>query len=596
MDCTQLSSYRGDPALLFSACCPGQPTPQPAPASAAISSCPAIGNVTAGVKRLSEQTVTCTYAPSPLWAAQRVPEESAAREQVCAFLSAAVSGTPRGSRALVHLSGESAEAPAFLARWRDFAGQEGLGALASPPESDADCEAAMESLRPAYAEFLTARMRAEAGRLLPALGDEERQAGKLYRDHDAWAGDWAGQVGLWQARLSSELEDKASALKSARAVALASCFPVEPPGAPRLGHVGAFGRTMGELLTSGLDAGQDQLRPERASAEDAALNGEGAVMCSALPALLLEGQGSRWWEDPAEVRACFPGVGSADAKRLGELLDGPDPRVLDAFRLVRSWLPAQGGAAEGGSAACEGRAASLHRALHTLAVFYHGSSFFRLAGPEGAFPQACRMTEAERRTPWYEGTAEASPASCSLGVSSLCASLPNGMYARPGALGHGLLQGMVTPSLLDGSLLSVKGAPSEDNELNVALARALASNKQRVCEREQWAGARADEFGNVTEAPNFCRRDLSAPWLFSTDPGRGGCGRARAMVEGTPLSSSLYEFPFTRPSPNDPAYCPRVTDPTADPARNDEACCCDVSHYMPDVQICFAKEGSFFAE
>jgi hypothetical protein len=583
VDCARLSSYRGDPGVLFAACCPGQPAPSPAAADASISSCPNLGAATAAVKRVSENAVTCTYAPSPLWAAQQLPEGSAGRAQACAFLSAAASGTPSGGSALVHLSGESAEAPAFLARWRGF----GPLSAASPPEEDAACESAAEALRPAFERFVAARLRAEAGRLLPGLASEQRQPGVLYPDHEAWASDWPGQLGRWQARLQGDLVDAARALGAARAVALATCFPIEPPGAAaaRTGHVGAFGRTMAELLTAGLDQGEGQLRPERVSAEDPALNGEGAVMCAALPALVMRGlQESAsdpdpgWWKDAAAVRACYRDVAPAEAARLAALLDGPDPRVLDAFRLVRGWVPDTEA-----SANCGPRVAALHRALHTLAVFYHGSSFFRVAaGGAEAFPETCRMTEAERREPWHRGAAEPTSTACPVGVSSLCAALPNGMYARPGALGHGVLRGMVMPELLDGSLLSVKGTPSEDNELNVALARALAAHKQSICEREQWAGVRADEFGTITESPNFCRRDLSAPWLFSTDPGRGACGRALAMVRDTPLAQALDNFPFGRRG-DDPPYCPTTSTAAT---RNDAACCCDVSHYAAGVQVC----------
>lgn len=583
IDCARLSSYRGDPGVLFSACCPGVPAPSPAAAGSSISGCPNLGSAPVTVKRVSEHAVTCTYAPSPLWAAQQLPEGSAGRAQACAFLSAAASGTPAGSAALVHLSGESADTPAFLARWRGF----GPLSAASPPEEDAACEAAAQALGPAYERFLTARLRSEAGRLLPRLADEQRQPGVRYPDHEAWAGDWAGQLGRWQARLDGELVDAAGRLRAARAVALATCFPVGPAGAPGTSHVGAYGRTMAELLTSGLDQGEGQVRPERVSAEDPALNAEGAVMCAALPGRVMEGLQAAgdpdpdWWKSPAAVRACYRDVAGAEAGRLAELLDRPDPRVLDAFRLVRGWVPDPEA-----SANCGPRTAALHRALHTLAVFYHGSSFFRVAAGGGeSFPEACRMTEAERREPWHRGAAEPSPPACPVGVSSLCASLPNGMYARPGALGHGLLRGMVRPELLDGSLLSAKGAPSEDNELNVALARALASHKQAVCEREQWAGVRADEAGTITESPNFCRRDLSSPWLFSTDPGRGACGRALAMLRDTPVASALDNFPFGR-SGDEPPYCPTTSTAAS---RNDAACCCDVSHYAPGLQICLLR-------
>lgn len=600
IDCDRLASYRGDPSVLFASCCPGQVLPQPAAAGSSIASCPNLGPATATLKRVSEQAVTCTYAPSPLWAAHVIPEGSQGRQQACAFLSAAASGTPSGSAALVHLSGESADTPAFLARWRGFPG--GISAT-SPPEEDAACESAASALRPAFERFLAARLRAEAGRLLSGLGSEQRQAGRLYRDHDAWAGDWPGQVGRWQARLKGDLDEAAAALGAARSVALATCFPVGPPGAPRGEHLGAYGRTMAELLTSGLDQAADQLRPERVSAEDPALNAEGVAMCAALPPLVMDAMLRRgaagpadgadgdedpeWWRDPAKVRACYPGASEADAARLGSLLGGSDPRVLDAFRLVRGWAPDSEGAA-----VCGRRAAALHRALHTLAVFYHGSSFFRVAGGPAAFPEACRMTEAERREPWHRGVAEASPPSCPVGVSSLCAAVPNVMYARPGQLGHGLLRSMAPAELLEGGMLSVAGADPSDNELNVALARALAAHKQAICEREQWSGVRADELGNITESPNFCRRDLSAPWLFSTDPGRGSCGRARAMVQGTPLAGALDNFPFNRTSPDDPPYCP-APQPGADGSRNDDACCCDTSHYFPPgaevPQICRLK-------
>jgi hypothetical protein len=597
IDCDRLASYRGDPSALFAACCPGQPPPQPAAPGATISGCPNLGPATATLKRVSEQAVTCTYAPSPLWAVRDgLTEGSPGRQQACAFLSAAASGTPSGSAALVHLSGESATVPAFLARWRGFAGI----SATSPPEEDAACESAAAALRPAFERFLAARLRAEAGRLLPGLGSEQRQAGRLYRDHDAWANDWVGQVGRWQAQLRGDLEEAAAALGAARSVALATCFPVGPPGAPRGEHLGAYGRTMAELLTSGLDQAADQLRPERVSAEDPALNAEGAVMCAALPALVLDAMLRRgaqgdpdpdWWRDPAKVQACYPAASAADAARLGSLLGGPDPRVLDAFRLVRGW----GTPDSEGAAVCGRRSASLHRALHSLAVFYHGSSFFRVAAGGGEEMDACRMTEAERREPWHRGVAEAAPPACPVGVSSLCGAVQNVMYARPGQLGHGVLRAMAPAELLQGRMLSVGPNPRPaDNELNVALARALAAHKQAVCEREQWSGVRTDELGNITESPNFCRRDLSAPWLFSTDPGRGSCGRARAMVEGTPLAGSLDNFPFDRTSPDDPPYCP-APQPGADGTRNDDACCCDTSHYFPPgaevTQICRLPAG-----
>jgi hypothetical protein len=595
VDCSRLSSYRGDPAELFSACCAGEPD-APASGSAAFSSCPALGSVPASVQRLSENVLTCTYSPSPLWGAQALPEGSPGRAAACAFLaSAKQGGQASGAASVVHLSGETASAPAFLARWRGF----DRLSEASPPEEDAACEAAVQQLGPTFEGYLRARLRPEAGRLLPGLAGEVREPPDTYAQHFP---DWGARVSGWQSRLGAELAQAATQLRSARAVALAACFPVEPAGAPAAEHLGAYGRTMGELLTAGLDA-RGSVRPEAMSSEDPLLNGEGAAMCAALPSLLLRttleraageageaGAGTAtdpdWWKDASAVRACYANVGDEEVARLRALLDADDPRLLDAFRLVRGWRPASSGAPE----ACGRRTAALHKALHNLAVFYHASAFFR----EGAgLPEACRMTEAERREPWHQGRAASEPAppACEVGPRAMCSALPNLLSARPDGLGHGVLRAMVTPGLLRGEMLSVAGAPAEDNELNVALARALAAHRRDVCEVQQWSGVRLDEQGAISEAPNFCRRDLASPWLFSEDPGRGACGRALAFVRDTPLAAALDRFPSGAP------YCPAEPPPWMqqlgnDPAsRVDHACCCDVTHYSPGVQICSASQA-----
>lgn len=581
MNCSALSSYRGDPGQLFSSCCgnEGVSAPQASP-GAFLGDCPALAGIPASVHRLSENLVTCAYSPSPLWNAQSLPSGSSARRQVCQFLSQA--SQPGAGKAVVHLSGETSSAPAFLSRWRDYGGQSGAGSVASTgflrssPAEYATCEAAADAMGPAYRRFLAARLRAEAGRLLPGLANEVREAPSTYAQHFADPG-WPRKVQEWQSRLETEMSTAAVALRNARATAVAACFPKAPMGSDPASHLGSYGQTMAELLTAGLDAAATE-RSEFLSAEDPILNAEGEVMCAALPGLVLAGADANpWWQDVAQVRGCYNGVTTTDAAKLRGLLEGSNPRVLDAFRLVRSWEPREG---------CEARAADLHRDLHNLAVFYHASP---LLAKMASLPESCRMTEAERAGPLDRPLvpgARSFPGpfpACETGVRDLCASLPNKQAAAAGQLGHGLLRGMVTPDLLDGRVLSVEGAPAEDTELNAALARALAARKNLVCSITQWVGAEVDEYGVPTAGPNFCRHDLTSPWLFSEDPGRGNCNRARAMVEGTPLRSLVEEFP-TAASP----YCPARPGGSVDAERDADACCCDASEYTTEA-ICLLE-------
>jgi hypothetical protein len=567
--CSSLSSYRGDPEVLFAACCPGS-LPQTA-ASADMTDCPSLAGVPASVHRLSENLVTCTYSPSPLWNAASLDEGSVARAQVCDFLRGTAQASS-GHRTLVHLSGETSSAPAFLARWRAYeTGPEGsLPEMArTSPAEYASCETAADALGPAYERFLAARIRAEAGRLLPGLANEVREFPLTYAQHFASPG-WPRKVSEWQSRLDAELNAAAVSLRGARSAAVSACFPKAPMGADPTTHLGAYGQTMVELLTAGLDAAATA-RDETMSGEDPSLNAEGVVMCASLPGRML-GSLESFWSSPETLRGCYANVTTADAMKLRGLLEGPNPRVLDAFRLVRSWKAGEG---------CEERVATLHRALHNLAVFYHASP---LLASMADLPASCRMTEAERADPLDRPLvpgARSFPGPfqpCAVGVSDLCGSLPNTLAATPGALGHGALRAMVTPGVLEGRMLSVKDAPPQDNELNVALARAMAARKNLICEVNQWAGVRTED-GVITEAPNFCRRDLTSPWLFSEDPGRGNCNRARAMLRDTPLESTLAEYPRA----NAP-YCGDAVD-AADPDRFGDACCCGVKEYT-DQQIC----------
>jgi hypothetical protein len=553
MDCTKLSSYRGDPVQLFQTCCPNSTVPTRPLSSAPILDCPRFAGIPSLASRISENLVTCTYSPSPLWASRNnMPSGSPGRAAACDFLGDVIRGSPEGATTVVHLSGETNASPGFLARWRGFRDLDDV----SPAEFES-CSSASARLQPAYLRYMRARVRAEAGALLPILGNEIREAPDTYAQHFGGPAQWQAQIQQWQARLNSDLSRAATELRTARSVAMASCFPIQPRN--HTGHVGAYGRTMGELLTAGLDSVERPSHVNEASTEDPLLNAEGIVMCAGLPGKMLtepEGKLGALLASDSALRTCYQGLDDSQVAQLRQLLGGENPRVLDAFRLVRSWQRARGAGEE-----CEKTTAILHKTLHNLAVFYHASPFFtRFAD----LPESCRMSEAERR----DTSAEA-PVSfpgpfgaCEVGVKTMCERMPNLLDARANGLGHGVLKQMVSPQIASGEFLSVKGEPVLDGDMNVALARALAAHRHRACDIDQWSG--------TPTGSNFCFRDEASSWLVSRDPGRNACGRAVAMVRDTPLNDRVANFP----SRNDP-YCPDT-----------EACCCDASHLVGDVQIC----------
>jgi hypothetical protein len=303
--------------------------------------------------------------------------------------------------------------------------------------------------------------------------------------------------------------------------------------------MGRYGRAMAELMTAGMDAEHSrQQRVIAGTLEEAALNGAGVELCAALPGhVLLRGDEglpgpADWWRNESAVRACFPSAPESQLGRLQELLaDDQDPKVLDALRVLRSLgSPLEG---QRNVPACGPRVASLHRALHGLASFYHASPFFARgveATRPGGWPEACSMG----------GSSSSSP--CGLGAGTLCATVQG--HADRDALGAGQLswttKGLLSTGRLRELLASRAGEGAADGaeeggdasaqlNLDAALARGLATNKQRVCETVQWASVERDEDGNLASCPDFCHRDMRVPWLTSADPGRSQCGVAWAM-------------------------------------------------------------------
>lgn len=428
------------------------------------------------------------------------------------------------------------------------------------------------------AELLRAKVRHRAGRYLTQLGAQRYDTDRTYAQWAAGSSGGAGfsgapfeaQVAEWTNRLQDELSQAANRLNAARSAVLESCWAADavasPPaasaGGPRTAAMpatmGRYGRAMAELLTAGMDSDPLQTSGGAAgslwrsdgrlvgSSEDEALNSAGMVMCSTLPALVLGDEGLepwevRWWRDEGAVGACFPEAPRQQWGGLRDLLEpsgsaGAGPRPLDALRLLSSWGSPRQGLAN--VPECGRRVAALHRSLHNLAAFYYDSPLF--ARSKAADP-GCRFEGAGAAA----GAGAGAGASACPGVTALCGGLQG--TEDPDALGGGQLSfataGLLTTESLR-RLLASRGETDADLELDVALARALATNKEQVCWSTQWSDVERDEDGRLVSCPSFCNRDMRVPWLTSQDPGRSQCGTAWAMFSNDDsLGTILTEWP-----------------------------------------------------